>query len=413
MQLDRELTLVRELAKKYAALAHTDENQEHYDRCKAVNDLKPSRPPVWIDEVPWHEMNFDNHLTLFCEDPLLRQMEWYFKEKLFRWNFFRADMYLLPYYPIMKSSASSGIGVSIQEETKAIDSKNNIVSHHYIDELDTEEKLERLRIPVITADPQQDENQKARIQEVLGDILPVRLCGGYIAHSPWDTISMLRGVEPVLIDMMDRPEFLHKTMEKFTQIGLAEIEQREKLGLLDPCIESLHCTPPFTDNLPKPDANSGRITAKNVWFRAMAQMFSTVSAAAFEEFEFQYMKQLAEKCGLVYYGCCEPLERFVPILKRLPNLRKLGVSPWANIHKMAEEIGGDYVYARKPNPANVGAAFDEDTVKKEIRETIEVCVAHQCPYEFVLKDISTVDYKPQNLIRWNQIVQSTIDEYYR
>lgn len=125
------------------------------------------------------------------------------------------------------------------------------------------------------------------------------------------------------------------------------------------------------------------------------------------------MKRLAEKCGLVYYGCCEPLDNFIPILKTLPNLRKCGVSPWANIKKLAQELGSSYVYARKPNPANVSVGFDENTIRREIRETIEVCMEHNCPYEFVLKDISTVDHKPQNLFRWNKVVQETIDSYYR
>jgi hypothetical protein len=35
-----------------------------------------------------------------------------------------------------------------------------------------------------------------------------------------------------------------------------------------------------------------------------------------------------------------------------------------------------------------------------------------CPYEFVLKDISTVTYKPGNLIEWVKAVEGVIDEYY-
>lgn len=413
MELTKEIALLRGLAQQYAELCASEENKEHYLRCKAVNDLQPQRPPVWIDEVPWNEMNFEDRLTLTCEDPFLQKMEWFFKEKLYRWVFFRADMYLPPYYPIGKSWESSGIGVKVVEDTEATDNANHIVSHHYFDELDTEEKLARLHLPVITAHPEKDAEAVARAEEILDGILPVRLCGTSVYHCPWDDISMLRGVEPILIDMMDRPEFLHQTMEIFTQIGLSKMEQLERLGLLDSQLESLHCTPPFTDDLPQKDAVPGKVRTQDVWFRAMAQMFSTVSPAAFEEFEFQYMKRLAEKCGLTYYGCCEPLDRFMPILKTLPNLRKCGVSPWSNVRKMAEELGGNYVYARKPNPANVGSGFNEDTIRAEIRETIEACLEHKCPYEFVLKDISTVAYRPQNLFRWSQVVQETIDEYYR
>jgi hypothetical protein len=131
-----------------------------------------------------------------------------------------------------------------------------------------------------------------------------------------------------------------------------------------------------------------------------------------DEYDLQYMRELMDKCAISYYGCCEPLDRFIPYLKKVPNLRKIGVSPWANVRSSAEQIGGNYVLARKPNPANVAGIFNPEAVKKEITETVECCIENKCPYEFVLKDISTVSYKPQNLIDWNNTVMSVIDSFY-
>jgi len=51
-------------------------------------------------------------------------------------------------------------------------------------------------------------------------------------------------------------------------------------------------------------------------------------------------------------------------------------------------------------------------VRKEIRKTMDAVMKYGCPTEFVLKDISTVGYKPENLTKWVDIVESTIDEYY-
>ena len=61
----------------------------------------------------------------------------------------------------------------------------------------------------------------------------------------------------------------------------------------------------------------------------------------------------------------------------------------------------------------VAGFLDPDAIRKEISDTIKVCLEYNCPYEFVLKDISTVGHNPQNLIKWNQIVQETIDQYYK
>jgi CRISPR/Cas system CSM-associated protein Csm5 (group 7 of RAMP superfamily) len=92
-------------------------------------------------------------------------------------------------------------------------------------------------------------------------------------------------------------------------------------------------------------------------------------------------------------------------------MRKIGVSPWADVRSSAEQIGGAYVFARKPNPANV-ARFSKEAVEKETVETIEACRENKCPYEFVLKDISTVNNCPQNIIGWTKTVMETIDRYY-
>lgn len=408
---DKEI--LRGLAARYTELCATDENKEHYTRCKAVNDLTPLRPPVWIDEIPWHEFSDHEELVLHCEDEFLRGAEWFFREKLFRWKYFRADMVLSPYYPLYKMSTSTGKGLEVNEETISTDDRNHIVSHHYNDQLDTVEKVNKLKLPVLTAYPEKDRERKALLSEIFGDILPVRLCGNYIYHAPWDEIPRLRGVDTILIDLIEEPELMHLTMEKFTQAGLAHIEQCERLGLLDSELQSLHCTPPFTKDLLGADGVEGHSRMKDTWFRAMAQIFSSVSPSTFEEFEFNYMKRLAEKFGLVYYGCCEPLDNVIPILKKLPNLRKLGVSPWSNVMKCAEQIKGDYVYARKPNPAFVSGTLDEKTVENEIRTTILACKEFSCPYEFVLKDISTIGNKLQNLVNWNKVVQKTINEYYR
>ena len=141
-------------------------------------------------------------------------------------------------------------------------------------------------------------------------------------------------------------------------------------------------------------------------------MFSTVSPDMFREFELDYINPLAERFAYTYYGCCEPLDDRISMLKSISNLRKLGVSPWANVEKCAEQIGKDYVFSRKPNPANVAIATDRDVIRRETEETVRACIKYGCPCEFVLKDISTVSSKPQNLIAWAETVSEVLDKYY-
>ena len=413
MVTSKEKNILRELAKHYVEIASDEINREREARIRQINGLLADRPPVWIDEIPWHEMDIDAQLTPQCESKAARKMESYFRAMLFRWKYFQADMVAQGSYYIDKAYECTGIGVEIKETTISTDSSSNIVSHHYEDQLDTEDKVEQLTLPVVTAHPEQDELALEQASEILGGIMPIKLRGSGIYHAPWDMICMYRGVEPILTDIIERPELLHRTIAKFTDYSVSMLEQFEELGLLEYDTESLHCTPPYCDALPAPDYDGGRVRMKDVWFRGMAQMFTTVSPAMWDEFELQYMSTIANRCGLSYYGCCEPLNNIIPILKKVPNMRKLGISPWADIRSCAEQLGGGYVFARKPNPAHVVGSFSKDIVRKEIMETLDVCAEFGCPCEFVLKDISTVSYKPQNLIDWNNTVRETIDMYYR
>ena len=409
---EKDKRILRELAKAQMELAANPKNRERENRIRRMHSLVPVRPPVWIDEIPWHEMDIDGQLILRCESEEARWMEREFRQVLFRWKYFQADMVVEDAYYVSKAYSSTDTGINIKEETLSTDIGNHIVSHHYEDQLDTEEKVEALSVPILTTLPETDARNLEIAEDIFRDVMPVRLRGHGIYYAPWDQISMMRGMENCLIDMMENPELIHKTIAKFTEIGLSHYEQMESLGLLDSNMSSLHCTPPYTDDLPAADYDGGSVRLKDIWFRGMAQLFSSVSPAMQDEFDLQYMKTLMGKCGLSYYGCCEPLDKVIPYLKKIPNLCKIGVSPWANVRSCAEQIGGDYVVARKPNPAMVAGSLDAEVVRREIRETIDTCMENNCPYEFVLKDISTVGGRPQNLIDWTQTVMETIDRYY-
>lgn len=55
----------------------------------------------------------------------------------------------------------------------------------------------------------------------------------------------------------------------------------------------------------------------------MAQILVTVGKEMHKEFEIDYMKKNLAQCGLVYYGCCEPLDTKIDIVKKISNLRKI------------------------------------------------------------------------------------------
>jgi hypothetical protein len=129
----------------------------------------------------------------------------------------------------------------------------------------------------------------------------------------------------------------------------------------------------------------------------------------FAEFVFPYQLAVAEKFGLCYYGCCEPVHTRWHVLKKLPNLRSVSVSPWCDEEFMADALGRDYVYSRKPNPAFISTEhFDDDLIREDIRKT--VTAAKNCNVEIVMKDVHTLAGEPQRMTRWVALAREVIDQ---
>ena len=395
-----ERQIIRELAKKYIELANSDEQLRANRRMKDSNDLKIVRPPVLIDEIPWHELTGDPDLICLCEDPVARRTEWFFRRMLYQKKHFRTDLLMPNVWKVRMAYEISPIGVEKQVSRSAGGSKS------FKDVLEDEGTLDLFRKTSFLPRPDLDDKNMNFFTDLFDGIMPVKLVGSNCMYMQfWDDISEFRGVEPIYEDMYDRPEYLHRIMEKFVARASAKMDFLENHFHVDNDPVSLHCTPGMISGL----AEDG---LKATWYRGMAQPFSCVSPAMFKEFEFDYIKPLAERCAYTYYSCCEPLDNRIEILKGIRNLRKVGVSPWANEEVCAEQLGKNYVFARKPNPAHVAFRTDPEVIRNETENTVRLCLKYGCPVEFVLKDITTVSRNPENLTLWANTVSETLDRYY-
>ncbi len=408
--MNQDVKILRKLAYEYLVASQDPRNSQNRILHTAVNDKKMIRPVVLINEVPFPELNFDGSLTLRCSDPILRSAEDFLRKKLFQWKYFPADMILPPYLPVEKAMKSTGIGISVEDETLATDQENWIVSHEYHDQLSTEEDLEKLHPPVISYDHEDTMMRYNRIANAIGDILPVRITGHNCYTSMWDEISAYRGVTNLLIDLAERPEFSHQIVSRLTEFEISRLEQMEELGLFDIDPLEIHCTCALNSDLPG-DYDGGKVKRSQIWGRGMAQIFASVSKEMHEEFDIQYMKKVMEPFGLVYYGCCEPLDKKVDIVEKLPHLRKISITPWADIDNAAEVIGNRYVIANKPNPSSVAVRLDEDALRAEIGRTLNACKRNGCSFDMVLKDISSCGHQLDNLVRWEKTVMEMVRNY--
>ncbi len=404
-----DVAVVRELAARVAEIAALPVQQDTIQAWKDLNALRPQRPMVQIDEVPWHELRDDPALQNRCTDLFARSLETTLRQTLYQWEHMRCDMVVEPYVDISKVIYHSGFGVSVVEDTISQGEGEAISSHHFSDQIPDDEALAKLTVPEIELEAEATEKVEVRAHELLDGILDVRMQGLSPWFSMWDDIEQLRGTERILYDLIDRPDFLLRIAERMTDVRLAELDLLEEKGLLGWGLDRIHCCGAHTDELPQTDFDIAKPRAVDNWVYGMAQLFVSVSDEMWAEMEIPGAIRYYGRFGLGYYGCCEPLGKRVDRIREIPNIRKISMSPWADIAKGAESIGSDFVFSRKPNPALV--AMDEwvpELAEKDFREVLEVTKANGCPVEFTLKDISTCRRDPRRLWEWAEIADRMV-----
>ena len=401
---------LRALAGRVAEIAALPDQQETIRLWKRLNGLEPERPMFMIDQIPWHEMDVDEELRCVCDDPFYAGIETDLRRRLYLWRHARADMVVEPYVDVPKTICGAHLGITAEEDVSALDPTNDVVGHLYHDQLRNEDDLEKVRMPEVRLDEEATSRDEERARELFDGILDVRMQGVHPSFAFWDRIAEWHGVERSLYDLVDRPDFLHRMIGRITTGYHRMLDQLEEQGLLGCPMATIHCTGAWADELPAPGYDPARVRAADLWTFGMAQIFSSVSPAMHEEFEIDYVRPWYERFGLGYYGCCEPLDRKIDLVRTIPNVRKVSMSPWVNVQRGAEAIARDFVFSRKPSPALVATdTMDEDAVRADLAETLDACRASGSPVELILKDISTVRYEPQRLWRWAQIARELVE----
>jgi hypothetical protein len=410
---------LRDLAEEVAEIAALPVQEERKELWRRLNNLDMARPMVWIHEVPWHEMGVDGELELQCEDKFCRG-----QETLLRWTIYgarhmAADNIVedIVYSPIV--IVDTGYGLKPQfsgpfaDSTTASGTDWSIESRHFEPQITEEKDLDKIKTPEVSVDERATEEMHQTLSNIYDGILRVEKRGAAgFWQALWDDLVTWLGVHESYMNLILKPHLVHAALERLTEAALARLEQYDTLNLfsLNNCnLRVGSGGPGYVDGLPQPDFDPQHVRPVDLWGCSTSQILSEVSPEMHEEFAIHYEIRWMERFGLNYYGCCEPLHRKVHLMDKIPNLRKVSMSAWADVDEMAAKVGDRYVLSHKPSPAVLaGPRFDPEAVRRDLKATLDK--TRGCNVSLIMKDISTVNSRPERLWEWARVASEVVEE---
>jgi hypothetical protein len=397
----RDRQILRRLAGRVAGLAARPVEDEKRDLWYRHNVLQPTRPLFFCDpENGWGEIIPVDQLA--CEGERARRWEMSLRKEVFWGAEMRDDRVIQPFFDVPHVYTESDWGM---HETKIGGEHGG--SYVWDAPLKSYDDLSKLHFPQIVVDHQASADIIDLADHVLGDLLTVRL-----RTSWWWTMGMtwtlvkLRGLAQMMYDMVDHPDGLHRLMAFLRDGHSAKLKYLEQNDLLSLNNDGTYVGSGgfgWTHELPQSD-HSGHVRPYDMWGFGESQETVGVSPQMFEEFIFPYQLSILERFGLNCYGCCEPLDKRWHVVERVPRLRRVSVSPWANIADMADKLGDRYVFSWKPRPADLAMpTFDEVRIRAEVRQALKL--TRGCHVEVIMKDNHTIRNDPYRVVRWCQIVR--------
>jgi len=413
----KDRLLLRNLARRVAEVSADSTNLQRRDMWTRLNRLERVRPLVHVQAIAW---NIWEELIppalLETVDPFDRQEELGLRKQLYCWENFRddrvVDNVIRCAIVVRGDIFQSDFGI-----TKSIERPDDASgAHAYRPVIVAEGDIEKIQTrPTLSVDWEATERRYERLCELYDGILQVEKRGpDFFWFSPMDRFIQWRGIEQMFVDLLDRPQWVHGALERITQGYLSNIGQLEQLGVLSPGNGNTMLGSGgygWTDELPQSDGDAERVRLKDLWARAATQIFTDgVSPEMHDEFAIQYEKRLLERFGLSCYGCCEPLDRKMHVVRKISNLRRVSMSPWVDVARAAEEVGKDYVYTHKPHPGIVSMpGWDPDLARKQLRDAFEK--TRDNVVEVNLQDLHTVHNDPRRLTEWTEMALRLAEEY--
>lgn len=418
MSLNREdRDYLRDLAYKVKEISQNAVNESNRQEWYRHNSLKKGKPLILVfPEGSWEEILPYSDMRI--SDGFWRDYEWHLRHVIYRWEKIRDDSVVEPVIKVPLEYTYKGWGL----ESEKIDSGLHKGAAKYLPAIREYEDISKLKKPEFIIDANKSLENYERVRELFDGILEVKpdripksVNVDYIKYATvYDTsligtLARLRGIEQLMMDMHDNPDWVHSAMQFMTSAAEELILEAEENGWLELNNGNDYVGSGglgYTTELPQEDFINagGKVRLCDMWGFAEAQDLTMVSPAMLDEFVIPYQSRLLKHFGLNCYGCCEKLDNKFNVIKKIPNLRRISVSPWTDEYQAACELEDKYIYSWKPNPSWLAVDLDIPFIKEQMQKVFNYI--KDCIVEIVLKDTHTVQYCGERFQKWVETCRS-------
>lgn len=309
---DKDRRVLRELATRVRDIASMPVQAERAQLWKEFNALRPQRPMVLaFPEGGWRDLLPDSEAR--CEDPLARTWEMGLRRTIYRHEHIHDDCPITDHFNVGWAVNLGDYGLK-----ETVIRTEELGAYRWDAPLKEPQGFERLRFRSITIDREETARRVEMAEDILGDILRVRIHGTlwWSCGMTWTLIN-LRGLEQVMLDMYENPELVHRLMSFLRDARLHELETFEREGVL-----SLNNGPDdytgsggvgATDELPADDFDR-QVRMSDMWVVGESQEFVGVGPDLFYALydHADLVKNLLELVTATYIAFMRAWQKIVP-----------------------------------------------------------------------------------------------------
>jgi hypothetical protein len=415
-----EISYLRELARRQSGIAGLPVMEQRRRMWTDMNDGVPGTRPPFVIESWTFDRDFMPASIFQCKSDYGRRLEGSFLRNI-RHHEILDDDHVCPdtldmYWHVWCNEFGIEIPTTYEKDAEGV-----VTGYHFDCPIkDLQDGFEMVQPSTFGVDREATQAEKKYLEENFGDILPVAIRSvTYGNNYLTQRLMRLMSMETFFLAMYDCPDKLHAIMALLRDNALRMARWAEREGLLV-LNNGNQCTCGtcfnFTTLLPKSPVVPGQVKLSDMWGSMDSQETVGVSPELFHEFCFPYYRDLAAMFGFVYWGCCEPAD---PIwetsLSKLPNLKAVSISRWANQAYMAGALDGKgIVFSRKPNPNLLGVdvRLNEEAWTREIRSTLEFTAGKNIPLEFVVRDVYSMHGNLDKPRRDVELARREIDRFF-